>query len=73
MSIGDTEYHAALRKWRELYTVKLAQRLTFEQAVELDSLDKQLTDAEIRHGIANVVNDYEFAIGQAGNLSGVEL
>lgn len=73
MQVGDTEYHAALRKWRELYGLKMENLLTFEQAAQLDSLDKELTAAERRHGIRDASSDYTEAIRLAGDLGGVEL
>lgn len=73
MNVGDKQYQTALAKWRELYTVKLANRLTFRQAIQLDALDKQLSAAEAQHGIAPASEDYTEAIRLVGDLGGADL
>ena len=90
MEQGSPEYHAAVRRWSELYLLKRTQKLTFEQAIELEALERRLSAAELRalleweeaadaaqtvsHAPFSVLaDDYDFAVGQAGNLGGGEL
>lgn len=73
VNVGDKQYKTALAQWSALYRVKLANQLTFRQAVQLDALDKQLSAAEARYGIAPATEDYPEAVRLVGDLGGAEL
>lgn len=66
------EYQRTLHRWAELTRASEERGLTVQEGAELRQLHQQL-DAVERSSIAALTDDYEFAIGQAGNLGGTEL
>lgn len=71
MTVGSTAYRHTLHHWRRLHD----RPRTFAEQVEYEALGRLLDKAEATHGclIRDIVDDYSFAVGDAGNLSGAEL
>lgn len=70
MTVGSSLYRHTLHRWRTLFTMP---RTAAEQ-VEFEALGRLLDKAEASHGsFKRAVVDYDFAVGEAGNLSGAEL
>jgi hypothetical protein len=71
MNVGSEQYRKALRRYNTLLFLDAPSE---RQQEEMARLDAQLTAAEMRgRAIRELVDDYAFAVGQAGNLGGTEL
>lgn len=49
MNVGSKEYQQALNRWAELMRLAQKQRLTFEEAIEMEALHRRLIEAEERY------------------------
>lgn len=72
ITLGSPAYRRLARRFARLDAFSRARGLWPDEREELERISAAMDYAKARHGIADLVDDYTFAVGQAGNLGGTE-